>query len=59
VLGKVGGLEGENPRFRVEGLSPSKTFPPLSSGMKDFPEKKIKKKQLFSKKAYFLKNRPL
>ncbi len=24
VLGKVGGLEGENPRFRVEGLSPSK-----------------------------------
>ena len=24
VLGKVGGLEGENARFRVEGLSPSK-----------------------------------
>ncbi|MDE7290910.1 MAG: hypothetical protein K2N58_02590, partial [Treponemataceae bacterium] len=32
VLGKVGGLEGENPRFRVEGLSPSKNVPPLSSG---------------------------
>ena len=24
VLGKVGGLEGENPRFRVEGFPPSK-----------------------------------
>ena len=32
MLGKVGGLEGENPRFRVEGLSPSNKVPPLTSG---------------------------
>ena len=32
MLGKVGGLEGGNPRFRVEGFPPSKTFSPLPSG---------------------------
>ncbi|MDE7392529.1 MAG: hypothetical protein K2M90_08755, partial [Treponemataceae bacterium] len=46
VLGKVGGLEGENPRFRVEGLSPSKNVPPLSSGKALWQH--VRKKRHFS-----------
>ena len=45
VLGKVGGLEGGNPRFRVEGLSPSKTFRPLPSGKKTLREEPPEQKK--------------
>ncbi|MDE6706123.1 MAG: hypothetical protein K2J81_09510, partial [Treponemataceae bacterium] len=38
VLGKVGGLEGGNPRFRVEGFPPSKSSP--ASKREEIPEQK-------------------
>ena len=51
----MGGLEGENPRFRVEGLSPSKELLRFSSGKKDLAEKKSSAKtdkEMYMKKKW-------